>query len=214
MKILDLDITVYKDVYLPSDDTFLAMDLIKILKRYKRVDIKKVLDIGAGTGVLGLYASTLFSLHELILVDISKEAVRNASYNVSRNLHLLNADRISVIRSDILKSLDKNLNLDKSLIIFNGPYLKRDESSDTLSVEEATQLISPYDKPYMIYRELVDQLIDRSVTDTYLCFIYDSIYRNELLEELDDSCIEIIYICKRYFFEGISASIFLMSSSS
>jgi release factor glutamine methyltransferase len=77
---------------------------------------KKVLDIGAGSGILSLYAAR--SGAQVVAVDINAKAVEATLKNAKMNGHEGN---IVAIKSDLFKSLSP---LDKKfdLIISNPPY--------------------------------------------------------------------------------------------
>ena len=99
---------VPRSVYSPSDDTFLILDA------FAKTPIKgkKVLDVGTGSGILGLFCAargahvTVTDVNELCLQTVQKAA---------RALGL----SIRAISSDLFSNVQERFNV----IIFNPPYL-------------------------------------------------------------------------------------------
>lgn len=69
------------DVYRPSDDTWLIIEVIDARK--PRGDI--CLDLGAGTGVLGIYAILNNLCKRVVFIDISEDAVEAVKINLEAN---------------------------------------------------------------------------------------------------------------------------------
>lgn len=106
-------ICVNNDTYEPSDDTQLLLEIIKVNKG------EKVIDIGSGTGILGLY--TLFhGASEVIFIDINPYAVLSTSCTLKlyrfNNYEIINCDLVTCFRN---KTFD--------VAIFNPPYLPFEE---------------------------------------------------------------------------------------
>lgn len=77
---------------------------------------KKVLDIGTGSGILGIVVA-LLGAKEVLMTDIDDNAIKNAKKNV-KNLGL---DKIcKVQKSDLFKDIKKTEKFD--ILIFNHPY--------------------------------------------------------------------------------------------
>ena len=69
------------DVYIPSEDTWLLLDLIK--ERVPKGNL--CLDLGAGSGVLGLYALLNELCGRVLFIDIENDAVETACLNIQLN---------------------------------------------------------------------------------------------------------------------------------
>ncbi len=99
---------VPKNVYSPSDDTFLMLDALAKIP----IERKKVLDVGTGSGILSLFCAargahvTATDVDELCLQTVQKAA---------RTLGL----SIRAILSDLFSNVREQFNV----IIFNPPYL-------------------------------------------------------------------------------------------
>lgn len=99
---------VPKNVYSPSDDTYLMLDALAKIP----IEGKKVLDVGTGSGILSLFCAargahvTATDVNELCLQTVQKAA---------RTLGLSIRATISDLFSNIREQFD--------VIIFNPPYL-------------------------------------------------------------------------------------------
>ncbi|MFZ9034497.1 MAG: 50S ribosomal protein L3 N(5)-glutamine methyltransferase [Francisellaceae bacterium] len=83
--------------------------------------VHRVLDLCAGSGCIGIATAYAFSEAQVVLADISKEALEVAKINAN-NHHL--GDRLSLIRTDLFE----NLNGQKfDLIVSNPPYVDEDD---------------------------------------------------------------------------------------
>ncbi len=109
------------DVYPVSDDSLLLLEAVKYARG-------RVLDMFAGTGVIGLNASE--SAESVVLTDISDAAIKLIKHNIKKN-GIKNA---RVIKSDAFKNL-QNEKFD--IILMNPPYLP-DNSSVSTSLDLST----------------------------------------------------------------------------
>ena len=109
-----------KDVYPPSEDSYLLFDSIKIRKK-----LRKGADIGTGNGLIAL---KLASLSEYVLAsDINFMACKNVSLNAKIN----NLD-IDIICGDLLSFVRKEYKFD--IITFNPPYLPVNEKNSMIEL--------------------------------------------------------------------------------
>jgi release factor glutamine methyltransferase len=102
-----------EEVYQPCDDTFLLAEALE--KEVKRGDL--VLEVGTGTGLLAILAAR--RAERVLAVDVSDYAVDCARQNVKAN----RAANVEVRRSDLFAEVEGKFDL----IVFNPPYLPRDE---------------------------------------------------------------------------------------
>lgn len=75
----------------------------------------KVLDLGCGYGVVGIYAAKLIGGEQVVMSDISEEAIHLTQHNLCLN----GLTGVRVLQSDGLKSVPDN---DFTLILSNPPY--------------------------------------------------------------------------------------------
>ncbi|MGP8069065.1 MAG: HemK2/MTQ2 family protein methyltransferase [Candidatus Bathyarchaeia archaeon] len=95
-------------VYSPREDTFLMVDAITTLS----VEGKSVLDLGTGSGVLGLYCALRRA--DVTAADIDDLAIR----------HLADAARLLGVELKLkISDLFSNIPSQFDLVLFNPPYL-------------------------------------------------------------------------------------------
>jgi len=120
-----------KGVYPPSDDTYLIINYFKKEVNKNLFDglpintIKKILDMGTGTGIIALFFQEIkkyFSKFtpKIYASDISDVAIRCATLNERTNNY---KDNIIFIKSDLFRKFPQNLQHSFDIIVFNPPYL-------------------------------------------------------------------------------------------
>jgi len=112
-----LEIKEDAQVYKPAEDSLLAIKAINGLNNLRKQDI---LDIGTGSGILGLYAAMLFHAKKLVMSDINKRACKLAEKNYVLNKDKLNGTNVTILKSDLFENIKGRYDL----IIFNAPYLR------------------------------------------------------------------------------------------
>ncbi|HTY73938.1 MAG TPA: HemK2/MTQ2 family protein methyltransferase [Candidatus Nanoarchaeia archaeon] len=101
---------VFENVYEPAEDSFLFAEHLEVKAE------AKVLEIGTGSGILGIVAAK--SAGEVVSIDLNPHAVRCAKANAKLNHTESN---MSFVQGDLLTGLSETAKFD--LIIFNAPYL-------------------------------------------------------------------------------------------
>ncbi|KAK9866780.1 hypothetical protein WJX84_002858 [Apatococcus fuscideae] len=123
MRTASIALTCYdRDVYEPSDDTFLLVDaLLKASGSWHAQQRKLCLEVGCGSGFvscsLALILSQLHVSHHLIALDISHAAI-------SATKSTLNAHKVST--ADLIQGDFQHILADTStfdIVIFNPPYV-------------------------------------------------------------------------------------------
>ena len=104
-------------IYIPAEDSFLLIEQVK-----KYASKKKVLDMGAGSGIQSLTAMKA-GAKSVLAADIDAESI-----------HSLKQQGIPAIRSNLFSKITKTFDL----IIFNPPYLPRDTREDKESQKATT----------------------------------------------------------------------------
>lgn len=157
----DLKIIQNKNGFCFGIDAVLLSDFAKEIKKGS-----KVLDLGTGTGILGLLLCKKTELENIIGVEIQEEV-----YNMAKRSVKLNnlEDKFFVINEDI-KNLDKRLELQSfDAIVTNPPYkkdntgLKNDNEYEVISRHEvkcnlddiariSSKLLKNNGKLYMVHR--------------------------------------------------------------
>ncbi len=116
-----IEIKTLPGVYEPAEDTFLLADTIDAKPG------EKVLDMGTGSGLLGLVAATHGGV--VLAVDKSDAALRCAKENA-----LLNGiGNFVVRRSDLFSNVKECFDL----VLFNPPYLPTEEGEPEDEISKA-----------------------------------------------------------------------------
>ena len=105
------------DIYQPSEDSFLMLEAISDLS----FEGKETLDVGTGSGILGLYAATQGGI--VTVSDIDDAAIRRVE-KVAQSLRVTIRTVVSDLFSKIRGQFD--------VIMFNPPYLP------SMVIEDAT----------------------------------------------------------------------------
>lgn len=110
VEVLNKKLTVLAGMFAPlwGDSLLLAK---QVKKEVKKGD--KVLDLGTGTGIQGIFAADKAS--SVLSVDVNPKAIQCALQNVLKN-HL--AEKVTVKKSDLFSSANGKFDL----IIFNPPF--------------------------------------------------------------------------------------------
>lgn len=97
-------------VYEPAEDSFLFAENLPTK------ETRRVIDVGAGCGILGIIAAR--RANEVVAVDVNPHAVHCAKQNARLNRL---ASRMVFIQGDLFGPFMSSVEFD--LIIFNAPYL-------------------------------------------------------------------------------------------
>ncbi|MCK5024119.1 MAG: methyltransferase [Thermoplasmata archaeon] len=119
----ELEIEVVRDVYSPSDDTFLMLSAI--LPRTGQ----SILEMGTGSGIIAMHCAKAGC--KVTAADISEKAL-----NCARNNARLNGINIQFVQSNLFSSIEEKFDM----IIFNPPYLSG-QDAEILAVDDKRQLI-------------------------------------------------------------------------
>ena len=114
-----IDIDALPEVYNPSDDSYLLLEVVDVLPG------QRFLDMGSGTGILGIHAARQGA--KVTASDINPHAVECTRQNALKN----NAS-IGVIRGDLFEGIKD----DFDVIAFNPPYLPG-KAASTSWIEKA-----------------------------------------------------------------------------
>jgi release factor glutamine methyltransferase len=122
-----------EEVYEPSDDTFLAAEqLLSVLGASVKNNLS-VLDMGCGTGLLGLIAAKSKKVQSVLFCDVDSRALELASDNVELNRRKLNAVCTFTL-SNLFSEISESEKFD--IILFNTPYLPKEHLEPKLDSKE------------------------------------------------------------------------------
>lgn len=142
------DFYVDENVLIPRPET---EELVQwVIDDNNTNDKKKLIDLGAGSGCIGISISKTISL-DVTLADISKEALRVCNINKD----ILDSN-VKIIEYDLNTKFTNNEFFD--IIISNPPYLdysKKDEIDENVNFEPHIALFAPEDNPLHFYKQIL-----------------------------------------------------------
>ncbi len=184
-------IAVYDGVYKPGDDTWFLIGVLKerIIDCSKSLDL--CMDLGCGTGVLGIYLIAHNVCKRVVFVDIDQRALLNTMYNLSLNNMLYKGLTMGC------RARDLQLQGGVDLVVANPPYLPRDEYS-----EDPTVIGGRYGFESVI--EFIDTAWRVLKENAPLFLVYSSLSHPEVIESHLSRLFNIVdRFSKKFFFEEI-----------
>ncbi|MBC8227051.1 MAG: peptide chain release factor N(5)-glutamine methyltransferase [Candidatus Marinimicrobia bacterium] len=106
-------------VFIPRPETELIIDCIQ--NDFGATEKKTVLDIGCGSGCIGITIASLYKNFDVKSIDISNQAIDIANKNAQH----LNIPNVEIIKQDIFEMPIKKFDI----IVSNPPYLGIEEIS-------------------------------------------------------------------------------------
>ncbi|MDE1851187.1 MAG: methyltransferase [Candidatus Micrarchaeota archaeon] len=193
-----LEIEVPEGVYEPREDSALARRALKAVIESAGKKGLRVLDMGTGSGILGLSAASEDKVGDVVFSDIDERALSAARGNIERNRQRISA-RCSFVRSDIFSSINGNFDV----MVFNAPYLPHsanDKGTESGAWDGGAQGVE------LSIRFLKGSL-ERLEDDGRILLVASSLGNMErLTEEIERMGLEIERSIKEhYFFEDIFA---------
>ena len=167
---------VDKGVLIPRQDTEVLVEkMINILKNniLKNKNFEKnskihpkILDIGVGSGIIGITAALEIKDSYVLGVDISEKALETAE----KNKQLLKVSNIKFLKSNLFENIEFK---QFDMIVSNPPYISLNEagimSDDTLLHEPSEALFAENDGLYFYY-EICQKAADYLANFGYLLF--------------------------------------------
>lgn len=121
-----VEVKVSEGVYMPAEDTFMVARHIPL-----NLAGKKVLDLGCGSGVLGIIAATNGA--DVTASDINPDAIIDTKKNAKRH-----NVKIKTVKSNLFKNIKGKFDL----ILFNPPYIPSDAHDIYISPSLRKALVS------------------------------------------------------------------------
>jgi|TARA_B110000003_G_C16632976_1_gene527357 release factor glutamine methyltransferase len=129
-----------KNSLIPRQDTELIIDLV--IKQFDKKSKLKILDLGTGSGVIGITLSKLYPNSIVTISDISPKALKVANKNIKKHKVI----NICSLKSDWFDNFKKKEFFD--LILTNPPYISKDDihlNNFELSYEPSDALVAAND---------------------------------------------------------------------
>ena len=157
----DTEILVEKAIEILKDDT-----LKKNISEKNSKNRKKILDIGAGSGIIGISVALEIKDSYVLGIDISEKALETSE----KNKEILNVKNIKFLKSNLFENIEFK---EFDMIISNPPYISFNEvgimSDDTLLHEPSDALFAENDGLYFYY-EICQNALDYLADSGYLLF--------------------------------------------
>ena len=160
---------VDKGVLIPRQDTEILVE--KMIDTLKDKVLKneihpKILDIGVGSGIIGITAALEIEGSYVLGVDISEKALETAQ----KNKEILKVSNIKFLKSDLFENVEFR---EFDMIVSNPPYISLSEvgimSDDALLHEPSEALFAENDGLYFYY-EICQKAFDYLADFGYLLF--------------------------------------------
>ena len=157
---------VNKGVLIPRQDTEILVEKAINIVKDKKIEAPKILDIGTGSGVIGITMALEIENSKVMGIDISDVAIEISN----KNKEILKAKNIKIIKSNLFENV---LFKEFDMIISNPPYISRDEidvmSENTLTWEPEEALFAENEGLYF-YNEICDKGYKYLQKEGYLLF--------------------------------------------
>ena len=157
----DTEILVEKAIEILKDDT-----LKKNISEKNSKNRKKILDIGAGSGIIGISVALEIKDSYVLGIDISEKALETSE----KNKEILNVKNIKFLKSNLFENIEFK---EFDMIISNPPYISFNEvgimSDDTLLHEPSDALFAENYGLYFYY-EICQNALDYLADSGYLLF--------------------------------------------
>ena len=157
----DSEILVEKAIEILKNDT-----LKKNISEKNSKNRKKILDIGAGSGIIGISVALEIKDSYVLGIDISEKALETSE----KNKEILNVKNIKFLKSNLFENIEFK---EFDMIISNPPYISFNEvgimSDDTLLHEPSDALFAENNGLYFYY-EICQNALDYLADSGYLLF--------------------------------------------
>lgn len=144
---------VNKGVLIPRQDTEILVEKAINIVKDKKIETPKILDIGSGSGVIGITMALEIENSKVLGIDVSDVAIEISN----KNREILKAKNIKIVKSNLFENVSFK---EFDMIISNPPYISRDEidvmSENTLSWEPEEALFAENEGLYF-YNEICDK---------------------------------------------------------
>ncbi|MDR1697999.1 MAG: peptide chain release factor N(5)-glutamine methyltransferase [Erysipelotrichaceae bacterium] len=144
--------TIYylnRHVLIPRPET---LELINIIQKEQRLQDKIIVDVGTGSGIIGIELAKETKT-KVYLLDISSAALSVTKRNAKRILTITN---YQIMKSDLLDALVK-ANCQVDLIVSNPPYISKEEILDKSVFDYEPHQALFAEPPLYFYQEILKQ---------------------------------------------------------
>ena len=166
---MDFELDTKEGAFFPRPETELLVEKACELLSQNKASYSNILDIGTGSGNIAISLTKYIPSSKIVALDISQTALRTAKKNAAK--YKL-TEKISFIKSDLFKGLDKSYWDSFDLVISNPPYISL---KDFITLPKEVK-----DDPYIalyggkdgltFYREIIEKAPLYMKKDSFLLF--------------------------------------------
>lgn len=184
---------VTPDVLIPRQETeqLAVATMSLIVKTFGKNPKIKIVDIGTGSGILGIYLKEYFPKSEIICTDISKNCLDIARINAKEH-HV----EIDFREGDMLTPILGETNI--SVIISNPPYILNESTVDPMTLKYEPHLALFANPASKYYEEILTSIDKMLLNDNKFIIAFEI---GEDLEEELTNILETKYPGIMYKFE-------------
>ena len=175
-------------IFIPRPETELLIDCIQ--NDFESLSEKTVLDIGCGSGCIGITLASLYKNFDVTGIDISNKAINIATKNAKQ----LKVTNIDIIKQNIFDMKPKKFDI----IVSNPPYLGISEISNldnTVKNHDPLEALSDEGDGLKFYKHFIDNISELLKSNGSMYFeIPKSIITNQIIDMIhNNSNIESIF---------------------
>ena len=194
------DFYINENVLIPRFETEeLVENTIKIAKELFTNPVE-ILDIGCGSGVIGLTLEKKLSTKTVDLIDISEKALEVTNKNCG-NLN----SKANVFQSDCLSNVERKYDI----IISNPPYIKDDEQiEDIVKNNEPHEALYAGEDGLDCYRKILKD-INKNLKDKFLIAFEIGSDQGKAIEDITNNYLKDIQIVIKKDLQGRERMLFI-----
>ena len=157
--------------------------IIELVKDLPTDSLSSLVDVGTGSGCLGITLKLEIPDLEVDLLDYSESALSVASKNAKR----LSAD-VNLLKSDLLADYSKSADI----IVANLPYVDTSWQRSPETDHEPALALFAADRGLELIYTLIDQAASKQKTSSYLVLEADPVQHDDIVTKAADSGFELI----------------------
>tara|TARA_X000000368_G_scaffold396195_1_gene364279 strand:+ start:6462 stop:7313 length:852 start_codon:yes stop_codon:yes gene_type:complete len=163
-------------VFIPRPETELIIDCVK--KDFEQNSEKKLLDIGCGSGCIGITIASLYNNFDVTAIDISDKAIKTANNNATQ----LKISNIKILKQDIFEMRNKKFDI----IVSNPPYVginQVKELDKSVKNHDPLKALSDQEDGLKFYKYFINNISGLLAIDG---FMYFEIPNSEITHQIID----------------------------
>ncbi len=150
-------------VFIPRSETELIVDCVQ--NDFEDNTKKTLLDIGCGSGCIGITIASLYNNFDVTAIDISDKAIKTANENAKK----LKISNIQILKQDIFQMHDKKFDI----IVSNPPYIginELDKLDRSVKNHDPLEALSDQEDGLKFYKYFINNISELLETDGCIYF--------------------------------------------